>query len=212
MSVLGGASTAASHAAVRAARLARFTLLQPHEPVVCHVSEGTTSEVAQAAATPAFQSLPDGALFRVTANLDLPTCAALNAGDNASRAMTATALQALQDGIAQVKQEHVATTDAIEHERSTERQIHAAEGEAHAQVLQILEPLRDRLNDRFAIQVTELFGLLEQASQTQQLPPEVEAAFEARIAEASASALAREAEVRSRVADGDMQQMRGITA
>jgi len=257
MSVLGGASTVADLAAMRAARLARLAPeastvasapldMQVHEPAivptvaevpeadvaprepaivptVAEVAEAdvapsepaivpTVAEVAETDVAPSFQSLPDGAMFRITANMDLATCAALNVADNTSRISTADALRALREGLSQVKQVQVAATEAIEQERSAERQQQTAEGAAFAQVLQILDPMRNRLQQRFAEQMTELVTMLEQGSQPQQLPEEVETAFAARIAEAAASATTREAQVRSRVADGEMQLARGIVA
>jgi len=150
-------------------------------------------------------AIPEGPLLRLAALMDLNSGAAFNAADSVMRDSTEAAFRSLAAAVAQVRSDEHATTAGIEQERLEARQHQTAEGAAWATALELLAPHRNNF-DRLGMneQVAQLFGMLQQGPEPQQAP-EMEAAFEARIAEAAALALSREAAMRARVADGHLR-------
>jgi len=152
-----------------------------------------------------FSALPEGALLRVAAQMDLNSGRALTAVNGAARESTAAALRALSAGIEQAKHEHNVATAAIEVERAEGRERRNAQGNLYGQVMELLAPLRNsRSMQRQGALITQLFNELEQGQQPAGLSAEAETALESRAAEAAAAAHLKEVAMRARVAEGDL--------
>lgn len=155
-----------------------------------------------------FAMLPEGALLRITASLDLQSGMALTSASSAAHEGTAGALLALAEGISEAQEEHRTAAAAIQQERVSGQQQQTPEGAMLLEIMGMLAPLR---NSRLAQQnhgteLVELFEALEQGTTTA-LTPEAELGLDAREAEADSARHAREEQLRIGVAAGFLQQL-----
>jgi hypothetical protein len=153
-----------------------------------------------------FAGLPDGALLRITASLDMDSGAALTSADRAARENTAAALHALSTGISEAHAEQRAATEAIQQEREAGREP-TAEAARFAEVLGMLGPLfqSQSAQQRHGAELTDLEALIRENASTELTAAE-EAALQAREVEAHEESHMREAALRAQVADGYLQQ------
>jgi hypothetical protein len=153
-----------------------------------------------------FESLPEGAFLRITAQLDLCSSGALVAAGGGTGETLPAALAALRGALGKAREDHRAAIATIEAERAADRAQHAGQANAMAQALAALAPLRagrlaTSLAARHGEQLQELFGALEQGANG---PSEREPEFQRREEQAAAELLAFDAAARSYVAAGEL--------
>lgn len=228
--MLGGSQVATDVNAMRAARLARlaepsvpassFPTMQPQPASppdrMCDVEPAfvaAASKVCDPQTMPltsglasSFACMPEGALLRIAAMLDLQSGLALATACSAAGETTTPAVSALRQAIERAKQEHHEAVQAIEQERAESHHQRTAEQEAHAAALAALEPLRNDRHQARLPQLAQVFSMLEEAAAPSPgVTAEMEEALAARMAVALGALHANEASARAHIADGELR-------
>jgi hypothetical protein len=171
----------------------------------------TTYDMALSTGVPCsgIASLPEGALLSITAQSDLSSACALVAAGGVAQAILPVAIGALRAAIDKAKEDHRLAAAAIETERAADRAQHAAQQTAMQHALTALEPLRTgRTQERFADQLQQIFGMLEQGAGGASAR---DTEFDARSSDAASALLRREVAARARVAEGELHAL-AVTA
>lgn len=177
----------------------------PDEAVAVPLTVTATEVLPSGLATSVsgFASVPEGALLRIAAQVDIHTGIALCMVSRDAGEPTTAALGALREAFDQAQAEHRAATQAVEDERAQSTRPTGEQG-AMAAALAALAPLRALQTQNRFPQLADVFQQLEEGS-TGTLSAEVEAALTARLAAAAALLEAREAAARAHVADGELR-------
>jgi len=162
-----------------------------------------------ASATSGFASMPEGALLRIAAHVDLPSGLALTAVFSGADEPTSSALVALRSAMGRAQDEHRAAQEAVEAERMERVQRRNGEQEAAAAALAALATMRTGTlqfrNPMMGDQFAQVVQMLEQGAESNIISPEVEAELAARLEAAAGLMLVREAQARAHIAEGELQ-------
>jgi len=133
-------------------------------------------------------AFPEGAWFRVVAQLDLVSCGCLAAVDSEASRSTSGALMRLHDAhhsATEVWRERMATIEA--EQRAALQRAGAQRATAEAAILQLMPLRTGRAAERFGEQLEEIFGELGRVRDERTMEEEQNAADNFRTQEAEAA-------------------------
>jgi len=214
------AAPAATPAALPAPVPAHTSLHLQGQKHLCKEADGAAPDVSTppvnngervvaASAKSGFASMPEGALLRIAAHVDLPSGLALTAVFSGADEPTSSALVALRSAMGRAQDEHRAAQEAVEAERMERVQRRNGEQEAAAAALAALAPMRTGTlqfrNPMMGDQFAQVVQMLEQGAEPHLISPEVEAELAARLEAAAGLMSVREAQARAHIAEGELQ-------